>query len=127
MSGSLRILVVDDEENIRLTLSLCLGADGHQVTAEPRSGCAGRGFPGAFDLIFLDLRLGLENGLELVPDCGAESLDQDRGHCRVCVGGDRRRGDEAGRNRLFSQAVHSAQCGRRQARSLNGDGRKQVP
>ena len=30
-------------------------------------------YPGAFDLIFLDLRLGLENGLDLIPRLLAEN------------------------------------------------------
>ena len=64
----LKILVVDDEQTIRITLSLCLEADGHDVIAcgtteqalnEVRSQ--------AFDLIFLDMRLGLDNGLDLIP------------------------------------------------------------
>jgi NtrC-family two-component system response regulator AlgB len=67
-ANPLRILVVDDEQTIRITLTLCLEADGHSVVScgtaddalnEVRSR--------AFDLIFLDLRLGLDNGLDLIP------------------------------------------------------------
>src|SRR3984957_17080206 len=55
----LRILVVDDEANIRMTLSMCLEADGHSVVAESN-------IPDAldaiarqvFDLVFLDVRPG---------------------------------------------------------------------
>ena len=63
----LRILVVDDEVNIQVTLSACLESDGHHVVAR------GNGREAlvdaarqAFDLIFLDLRLGTENGLDYI-------------------------------------------------------------
>lgn len=70
----LRILIVDDEENIRLTLSLCLEADGHQVTAVGTVQAAlVEVSRRAFDLIFLDLRLGLDNGLDLIPRLLAEN------------------------------------------------------
>jgi NtrC-family two-component system response regulator AlgB len=64
----LRVLVVDDEENIRLTLSICLEADGHRVTAaatiDDAIEIASRH---VFDLILLDLRLGVHNGLDYIP------------------------------------------------------------
>lgn len=73
-TGSLRILVIDDEENIRLTLSLCLEADGHQVaTAANVQAALAEVSYRAFDVIFLDLRLGLENGLDLIPRLLAEN------------------------------------------------------
>lgn len=70
----LRVLIVDDEENIRLTLSLCLEADGHEVTAVGTvQGALVEVSRRAFDLVFLDLRLGLENGLDLIPRLLAEN------------------------------------------------------
>jgi NtrC-family two-component system response regulator AlgB len=73
-TGTLRILIVDDEENIRLTLSLCLEADGHQVsTAGTVQAALVEVSQRAFDLIFLDLRLGLDNGLDLIPTLLAEN------------------------------------------------------
>jgi two-component system, NtrC family, response regulator AlgB len=73
-TGALGILVVDDEENIRLTLSLCLEADGHRVEAAGNVQAAlTQVSRRAFDLIFLDLRLGLENGLDLIPRLLAEN------------------------------------------------------
>lgn len=64
----LRILVVDDEINIRKTLSLALEAEGHSVTAVSNSRDAmteaGRA---CFDLAFVDLRLGTESGQKLIP------------------------------------------------------------
>jgi NtrC-family two-component system response regulator AlgB len=64
----LRILVVDDEANIRITLGLCLEASGHDVvscaTAQEALVAVCRQ---PFDLIFLDVRLGVANGLDLIP------------------------------------------------------------
>src|SRR5437764_12113998 len=70
----LRVLVIDDEKNIRATLSMCLEGIGCQVTAVP-SGEAALAALGrqAFDLAFLDLRLGERNGLELLSQLLAES------------------------------------------------------
>ncbi len=68
------VLVVDDERNIRATLTACLEAYGCSVTAV-RSGqeaiAAARQMP--FDLALVDLRLQNENGLELIPQLLAES------------------------------------------------------
>jgi NtrC-family two-component system response regulator AlgB len=70
----LRILVIDDEANIRLTLSMCLEADGHSVVAhgnihDSLEEISRR----VFDLVFLDVRLGMDNGLEFLPILRAES------------------------------------------------------
>jgi NtrC-family two-component system response regulator AlgB len=68
MPSPLRILIVDDEANIRLTLSMCLELDGHQVAAVGTIDDAlEETARQAFDLIFLDLRLGLQNGLDFIP------------------------------------------------------------
>jgi two-component system, NtrC family, response regulator AlgB len=67
-SHKLRVLVIDDEKNIRATLSLCLEQLGCVVTAvsAPETALAAlRQQP--YDLAFLDLRLGEANGLELIP------------------------------------------------------------
>jgi NtrC-family two-component system response regulator AlgB len=63
----LRILVVDDEVTIQVTLSACLEADGHHVQAHgnPHDALADAAIQ-AFDLIFLDVRLGTENGLDFI-------------------------------------------------------------
>jgi two-component system, NtrC family, response regulator AlgB len=64
----LRVLVVDDEKNIRATLSLCLEQMGCTVTAvsAPEAVLSAlRQQP--YDLAFLDLRLGESNGLDLIP------------------------------------------------------------
>jgi two-component system, NtrC family, response regulator AlgB len=66
---SLRVLVLDDESTIRTTLALCLEAAGHKV-ATVGSGREALGVceKQVFDLLFLDLRLGTENGLDFMPD-----------------------------------------------------------
>jgi len=63
----LAILVIDDEVNIRKTLALCLESRGHHVvcaaTAKETLAEAQRHH---FDIAFLDLRLGADNGLDLI-------------------------------------------------------------
>jgi NtrC-family two-component system response regulator AlgB len=73
-NSALRILIVDDEANIRMTLGMCLEADGHSVVAhgnihDALEEIARR----VFDLVFLDIRLGMDNGLEFLPILRAES------------------------------------------------------
>lgn len=61
------ILIVDDEKSIRLTTSLALEAEGHYVeTAEDGALALRRIKEESFDLVFLDLRLGDEDGLEVL-------------------------------------------------------------
>src|SRR5437588_617685 len=63
--AALRILVIDDEANIRVTLAMCLEAQGHLVaphgTIEDALAAVAKQ---AFDLVFLDVRLGVHNGLD---------------------------------------------------------------
>ena len=70
----LNILVIDDEANIRKSLTLWLKSHGQQVR---QAGSAREGFAEnrlhKFDLAFLDLRLGPESGLELLPKLLADS------------------------------------------------------
>jgi NtrC-family two-component system response regulator AlgB len=64
----LSILVVDDEINIRKTLSLCLESQGHKVVAVSNpADAAVEAARRAFDLAFVDLRLGADRGLDLIP------------------------------------------------------------
>ncbi|MEX1116433.1 MAG: sigma-54 dependent transcriptional regulator [Akkermansiaceae bacterium] len=61
------ILIVDDEKSIRLTTSLALESEGHYVeTAEDGTVAMCRIKEDNFDLVFLDLRLGDENGLDIL-------------------------------------------------------------
>ena len=64
----LRVLVIDDEKNIRATLSLCLEQVGCQVTAVSSGESALDALTQqAYDLAFLDVRLGDASGLDLIP------------------------------------------------------------
>ena len=68
MLAGLTILIVDDEPNIRKTLSIALEAEGHVVAAvsnpDDALAEARRKF---FDLALVDLRLGMRSGLDLIP------------------------------------------------------------
>ena len=70
---AMRVLVVDDERNIRTTLVMCLESAGCVVEdaadAEAAVAAAARS---AFDLAFVDLRLGKTSGLDLIPRLLAE-------------------------------------------------------
>ncbi len=64
----LHILIVDDEANIRKTLSYCLEAEGHNVIAVSNPiDAAEEARRRSFDLAFVDLKLGDENGMKLIP------------------------------------------------------------
>jgi NtrC-family two-component system response regulator AlgB len=63
-----RILVVDDERNIRATLAVCLEGMGCEVTGVATGEAARAALERApYDLCFLDLRLGNENGMDILP------------------------------------------------------------
>lgn len=67
-SPSLNILIVDDEANIRKTLSYCLSAEGHAVIAVSNPADAiDEARRRSFDIAYVDLRLGREDGMELIP------------------------------------------------------------
>jgi NtrC-family two-component system response regulator AlgB len=64
----MRILVIDDEAHIRKTTSLTLDALGHEcVQVSSGAEVLKELSRGSFDAAFLDLRLGDESGLELIP------------------------------------------------------------
>ncbi|OGD17664.1 MAG: sigma-54-dependent Fis family transcriptional regulator [Candidatus Aminicenantes bacterium RBG_16_63_14] len=64
----LQILVVDDEANIRRTLTVCLETEGHHVVGVSNAADAiGEAARRSFDLAFIDLRLGTDDGLDLIP------------------------------------------------------------
>lgn len=70
----MNIIVVDDEVNIRRTLSVCLESEGHKVLAvsafrDALLETSRR----SFDLAFVDLRLGADNGLDLIQPLLASS------------------------------------------------------
>jgi len=69
----LRVLVVDDERNIRATLAMCLEGIGCLVSEAAGAAAALEVLRlSPFDLAFVDLRLGAESGLDLVPRLLAE-------------------------------------------------------
>jgi len=62
-----RILVVDDEESIRYTFAAFLQEAGHQVSvASSRREALDLLSREGFDLVFLDIALGNESGLDLL-------------------------------------------------------------
>jgi len=68
------ILIVDDEQNIRKTLGLFLESEGYKVRPaggfrEALEECR----KNVFDLAFVDLRLGADSGLDLIPELLAAS------------------------------------------------------
>jgi len=71
---ALRVLVIDDDKNIRATLGVCLEGMGCEVraaaTADAALAAAGEQ---PFDLAFLDLRLGTASGLDVLPRLLAEA------------------------------------------------------
>ena len=72
--GNLNILIVDDEINIRKTLSYCLETEGHSIVAVADSQEALREAKRrSFDIAFIDLRLEREDGMDLIPPLLAES------------------------------------------------------
>jgi NtrC-family two-component system response regulator AlgB len=57
-NASLNILVVDDEVNIRKTLTICLETEGYRVIAVSNfQDAAAEASRRSFDLAFVDLRL----------------------------------------------------------------------
>ncbi len=70
--ASLDILLVDDEPNIRRTMTLHLEGRGHRVRAAASAGEAAAVVgERSFDVAFVDLRLGTESGLDLLPRLAA--------------------------------------------------------
>ncbi len=65
----LRVLIVDDEANVRKTLALCLEAEGHVVASVGNTRDAMEETERrSFDVAFLDIRLGTSSGLDLIPE-----------------------------------------------------------
>ncbi len=63
----MKILLIDDERNVDRLLTLVLEADGHEVvSAEGSAGALRHMQKSVFDIAFLDLRLGSEDGLEVL-------------------------------------------------------------
>jgi NtrC-family two-component system response regulator AlgB len=68
------VLIVDDEKNIRHTLRVCLESIGADVTEAGSAPAALETIARAvFDVVFLDLRLGTQSGLDLIPQLLADN------------------------------------------------------
>jgi NtrC-family two-component system response regulator AlgB len=64
----MRLLIIDDEANIRKTTAVALEGMGHETAAAENSAAALKQLENAhFDVAFLDLKLNTESGLELLP------------------------------------------------------------
>jgi NtrC-family two-component system response regulator AlgB len=73
-AAGLRVLVVDDEPSIRLSLEVCLEALGCEVRpAGDAAAAAAAADRQRFDLAFVDVRLGGGSGLDLLPALLARS------------------------------------------------------
>lgn len=69
VTGSMRVLIIDDEPNIRRTITLGLEAMGHEaVTVETGAAALKQLAGGSFDVAFLDLKLDGESGLDVLPE-----------------------------------------------------------
>jgi NtrC-family two-component system response regulator AlgB len=65
----MRILIIDDEENIRRATAVVLEAIGHETVCVDSADDALKQLEsGSFDVAFLDLKLGGESGLDLLPE-----------------------------------------------------------
>jgi two-component system, NtrC family, response regulator AlgB len=73
-AGGLAVLVVDDEKNIRSTIAVCLEQVGCEVVGvgSPEAALAAVGRQ-RFDLALIDLRLGMDSGLDVIPRLLAEN------------------------------------------------------
>jgi two-component system, NtrC family, response regulator AlgB len=75
VKDGLNILIVDDETNIRKTLTYCLEAEGHKVVSVSNSADAVyEARRRSFDIAFVDLKLGKEDGMDLIPVLLADSF-----------------------------------------------------
>ncbi len=62
----MRILIIDDEENIRRITVVALEAAGYEAVSVENGAAALKQLEnGAFDVAFLDLKLGGESGLDI--------------------------------------------------------------
>ena len=72
-----KILIADDEESIRFTFADFLNGGGYKVeTADTLSNCIKKMQAELFDLLFIDVRFGVDNGIDAIqrlkvlqPDC----------------------------------------------------------
>jgi len=103
-----RVLVIDDETVIGMSIKRCLGPAGHKVVCceDPRLGLE-TATTGSFDVIFLDLMMPGLDGLEVLRRIKKEGILAEvviiTGHSTV---ESRRRSHAPRRGRLSGQALH---------------------
>ena len=69
MSATSSVLVIDDDAGVRKSMRLCLEAEGARMLGVATASGAIEALERArFDLVFLDLWLGADAGMELIPD-----------------------------------------------------------
>ena len=67
--AGMNVLIIDDDLSIRETLGMALETMGHEVeTAASQAAAEKKLRAGSFEVAFLDIRLGTENGLDVLPD-----------------------------------------------------------
>ena len=111
----MRVLIVDDEPSIRRTTRIAVESAGHSASEAPNAAKAVKAAEEeGFDAVFLDLKLGADDGLEVLDrlmkaaaGAGGHPVHGLRQHR------DRGRGDAAGGVRLHPQAVHAGPDPRR--------------
>jgi two-component system, NtrC family, response regulator AlgB len=68
-NGSMRLIIIDDEENIRRTTAVALEGMGHEtIGVGDRATALKQLENGDFDVAFLDLKLNGQSGLDLLPE-----------------------------------------------------------
>lgn len=74
----MRILIIDDEQSIRQTTAVVLEAMGHETAgADSRAAALRQIESDTFDIAFLDLKLGTDSGLNLLPELLKENPQMD--------------------------------------------------
>ena len=66
METQMKILVVDDENDIRLSLSEILEEEGYRAVTAPTAAAAQEEAARGVDLVLLDIKLGEDNGIDLL-------------------------------------------------------------
>src|SRR5688572_18566122 len=69
MGSTMRLLIIDDEENIRRTTAAVVDAMGHETAGADSAATALKQVrTDHYDIAFLDLKLRGESGLDVIPE-----------------------------------------------------------